>query len=234
MDRDERENVLTAASRKRLLDTLARILRILRIHEKEKKRENNAIRLTWLRVSSLLRDGHRNERHTTSALPPDPLTRSTPFRVKIVCLVLVVRRRRRSSIRAHHSRGGKHDFNEGESVLSREKSKRRQEFSRLSRGSHETRKQSMRKGGKFFVFWLPRFNTFSPKFLDKKKQETQKERRRPTKWREREREILLILLVGVFSFVGRMFLSFLFRESCLFFDVVCSRAALRVQKRVVY
>jgi hypothetical protein len=50
---------------------------------------------------------------------------------------------------------------------------------------------------------------------------------------EREREILLILLVGVFSFVGRMFLSFLFRESCLFFDVVCSRAALRVQKRVV-
>ena len=44
MDRDERENVLTAASIKRLLDTIARILRILRIHEKEKKkkRENNS------------------------------------------------------------------------------------------------------------------------------------------------------------------------------------------------
>lgn len=41
MDRDERENVLAAASRKRLLDTIARTLRILRIHEKEKKRENN-------------------------------------------------------------------------------------------------------------------------------------------------------------------------------------------------
>lgn len=41
MDRDERENVLTAASIKRLLDTIARILRILRIHEKERKRENN-------------------------------------------------------------------------------------------------------------------------------------------------------------------------------------------------
>ena len=190
VDRDERENVLTAASRKRLLDTLARILRILRIHEKEKKRENNAIRLTWLRVSSLLRDGHRNERHTTSALPPDPLKRSKPFRVvKIVCLVLVVRRRRRrGGAHHHHSRGGKHDFNEGESVLSREKSKRRQEFS-LSR-ARESRREStnVRKGGKFFVFWLPRFNTFSPKFLDKKKQETQKERRRPTKWRERERE----------------------------------------------
>ena len=133
VDRDERENVLTAASRKRLLDTIARTLRILRIHEKEKKRENNAIRLTWLRVSSLLRDGHRNERHTTSALPPDPLKRNTPFRVvKIVCLVLVVRRlcRRRGGAHHHHSRGGKHDFNEGESVLSREKSTlSRQEFS---------------------------------------------------------------------------------------------------------
>lgn len=41
VDRDERENVLAAASRKRLLDTIARTLRILRIHEKEKKRENN-------------------------------------------------------------------------------------------------------------------------------------------------------------------------------------------------
>ena len=187
VDRDERENVLAAASRKRLLDTIARTLRILRIHEKERKRENNAIRLTWLRVSSLLRDGHRNERHTTSALPPDPLTRSTPFRVKIVCLVLLVRRRRRRGGAHHHSRGGKHDFNEGESVLSRESKLSRQEFS-LSRGSHKTRKQSMRKGAKFFVFWLPRFNTFSPKFLDKKKLLTQKERRRPTKWRERERE----------------------------------------------
>lgn len=116
VDRDERENVLAAASRKRLLDTIARILRILRIHEKERKRENNAIRLTWLRVSSLLRDGHRNERHTTSALPPDPLTRSKPFRVKIVCLVLLVRRRRRSSIRAHHSHG-KHDFNDDTDML---------------------------------------------------------------------------------------------------------------------
>ena len=58
----------------------------------------------------------------------------------------------------------------------------------IYRGSHKTRKQSMRKGAKFFVFWLPRFNTFSPKFLDKKKLLTQKERRRPTKWRERERE----------------------------------------------
>jgi len=63
-----------------------------------------------------------------------------------------------------------------------------------------TRREStnVRKGAKFFVFWLPRFNTFSPKFLDKKKLLTQKERRRPTKRREREREILLILLVGVF------------------------------------
>lgn len=42
VDRDERENVLAAASRKRLLDTIARTLRILRIHEKEKKRENNS------------------------------------------------------------------------------------------------------------------------------------------------------------------------------------------------
>ena len=131
-----------------------------------------------MRVSSLLRDGHRNERHTTSALPPDPLTRSSkPFRVvKIVCRVLVVRRlcRRRGGAHHHHSRrGGKHDFNEGERVLSFS----REEYafqagvlSRLSRGSHETRKQSVRKGGaKFFVFWLPRFNTkFSPKFLDKK------------------------------------------------------------------
>ena len=41
VDRDERENVLAAASRKRLLDTIARTLRILRIHEKERKRENN-------------------------------------------------------------------------------------------------------------------------------------------------------------------------------------------------
>ena len=119
--------------------------------EYARKRENNAIiRLTWLRVSSLLRDGHRNERHTTSALPPDPLIRSSkPFRVvKIVCRVLVVRRlcRRRGGAHHHHSRrGGKHDFNEGERVLSFS----REEYafqagvlSRLSRGSHETRKQS--------------------------------------------------------------------------------------------
>ena len=51
---------------------------------------------------------------------------------------------------------------------------------------------------------------------------------------ERERERDFVDFVLVFSFVGRMFLSFLFRESCLFFDVVCSRAALRVQKIVVY
>jgi hypothetical protein len=127
-----------------------------------------------------------------------------------------VRRRPRRGIRAHHhSRGGKHDFNEGESVLSREKSKlSRQEFSRLSRNSHKTRKQSMRKGAKFFVFWLPRFNTVSPKFLDKKKLLTQKERRRPTKWRERE--ILLILLVGVFSFVGKNVSLFSFSRKFLF------------------
>jgi hypothetical protein len=41
--------------------------------------------------------------------------------VKIVCRVLVVRRlcRRRGGAHHHHSRrGGKHDFNEGERVLS--------------------------------------------------------------------------------------------------------------------
>ena len=177
-----------------------------------------------MRVSSLLRDGHRNERHATSALPPDPLTRSTPFRVKIVGLILVVRRRRRRGGAHHHSRGGKHDFNEGESVLSREKSKlSRQEFS-LSRGSRkQTRKQSMRKGSKFFVFWLPRFNTFSPKFLDKKKLLTQKERRRPTKWREREREILLILLVGVFSWKECFSLFFFAKVVCFLMSCVLER-----------
>ena len=44
VDRDERENVLTAASRKRLLDTLARILRIhenTREREKERKQRDN-------------------------------------------------------------------------------------------------------------------------------------------------------------------------------------------------
>jgi len=89
----------------------------------------------------------------------------------------------------------------------------------------------VRKGAKFFVFWLPRFNTFSPKFLDKKKRDTEREKETNEMERERERDFVDFVLV--FSFVGRMFLSFLFRESCLFFDVVCSRAALRVQKRVV-
>ena len=56
----------------------------------------------------------------------------------------------------------------------------------------------MRKGGKFFVFWLPRFNTFSSKFLDKKKRDTEREKETNEMEREREREILLILLVGVF------------------------------------
>ena len=59
-----------------------------------------------------------------------------------------------------------YDDTEGGSVLSREKSKRRQEFS-LSRESHKT-ESTIRKGSKFLCFWLPRFNTFSPKFLDKK------------------------------------------------------------------
>jgi len=62
-----------------------------------------------------------------------------------------------------------------------------------------TRREStnVRKGAKFFVFWLPRFNTFSPKFLDKKKA-FDTEREKETNDMEREREILLILLVGVF------------------------------------
>jgi len=51
--------------------------------------------------------------------------------------------------------------------------------------------------------------------------------------REREREILLISLVGVFFRGEECFSLFFFVVRCLFFDVVCSRAALRVQKRVV-
>jgi len=50
---------------------------------------------------------------------------------------------------------------------------------------------------------------------------------------ERERERDFVDFVSWCFLLERMFLSFLFRESCLFFDVVCSRAALRVQKRVV-
>jgi hypothetical protein len=65
--------------------------------------------------------------------------------------------------------------------------------SSLCLGARESRREStnVRKGSKFFVFWLPRFNTkFSPKFLDKKKRDTEREKEME---REREREILLIL-----------------------------------------
>jgi hypothetical protein len=92
--------------------------------------------------------------------------------------------------------------------------------SSLCLGARESRREStnVRKGSKFFVFWLPRFNTFSPKFLDKKKLLTQKERRRPTKWRERERERDFVDFVSwCFLSWGRMFLSFLFRGALFVF-----------------
>ena len=115
-----------------------------------------------------------------------------------MCLVLVVRRlcRRRGGAHHHHSRrGGKHDFNEGERVLSFSREEYAFQAGVLSSVSGLARDEKaikMRKGGaKFFVFWLPRFNTkFSPKFLDKKKRDTEREKEME---REREREILLIL-----------------------------------------
>jgi len=138
--------------------------------------------------------------------------------VKIVCLVLVVRRPvGRRSIRAHHhSRGGKHDFNEGESVLSREKSKRRQEFSLYLSGLAQDEKAINEERKQIFMFFGCHVSTHSRRnFWIKKAFDT--EREKETNDMEREREILLILLVGVFSFVGRMFLSFLFRGALFVF-----------------
>ena len=133
------------------------------------------MRLTWLRVSSLLRDGHRNKRQTTSA-PPDP-PKSSPFRVKILCLVLVVRRRRRSSGVLHHSRG-KHDFNDDNNtplvffyalvflVVRGIRAGR----SSLCFGARSTRKQCEERNQVFFCcffypnfFWYGHNGTWQPK-----------------------------------------------------------------------
>ena len=63
----------------------------------------------------------------------------------------------------------------------------RSSLSSVSGLARDEKAIKMRKGGaKFFVFWLPRFNTkFSPKFLDKKKRDTEREKEME---RERERE----------------------------------------------
>ena len=130
------------------------------------------IKRTRLRVSSLLRDGHRNKRQTTSA-PPDP-PKSSPFlKGKILCLVLVLRRRRRRrSSGAHHSRHGKHDFNDDintpllvffsrSGLLGRESNtrKRRGEFS-LFRGLSRSKQEkaiSVRNGTETRVFFIQKF-----------------------------------------------------------------------------
>ena len=89
-------------------------------------------------------------------------------------------------------------FSGGESVLSRE-STRRQEFSLYRfRVSKQTRKECEERR-RFFVFWLPRVKAFSSKFLDKKRDTPEREGG-TTKWRERERD--LVYFVSVFSFVG--------------------------------
>ena len=113
-------------------------------------------------------------------------------------------------------------FSGGESVLSRE-SKRRQEFS-LYRGSQQTRKQCEERRSQIFCF-LAATRPFSSKFLDKKR-DTPREKEE----RNGERERFCILC---WCFLLWECFSLFFFVRCVFFDVVCSLAALRVQKIVV-
>ena len=192
------------------------------------------MRLTWLRVSSLLRDGHRNKRQTTSA-PPDP-PKSSPFRVKILCLVLVVRRRRRSSGVLHHSRG-KHDFNDDNNTplvfFMLWSSWSWEEYAQagvLSVSGLAARESNVRKGTKcfFVVFFIQKF--FGMAIMGRGSQKRDDKRRGMHEMWLFERERFLVWFV----FVG-MFLSFLFlfRSLFVFWCVVCSLAALRVQKILV-
>ena len=88
-----------------------------------------------------------------------------------------------------------------------------------------TRREStnVRKGAKFFVFWLPRFNTFSPKFLDKKKRDTEREKETNEMEREREREILLISCWCFLSWEECFSLFFFVKVVCFLMSCVLER-----------
>ena len=181
------------------------------------------MRLTWLRVSSLLRDGHRNKRQTTSA-PPDP-PKSSPFRVKILCLVLVVRRRRRSSGVLHHSRG-KHDFNDDNNTplvffYMLWSSWSWEEYAQagvLSVSGLAARESNVRKGTKcfFVVFFIQKF--FGMAIMGRgsqKRDDKRRDARNVTVW---EREIFSLVCfcgnVSLFSFSFSFVVCFLMR--CVF------------------